>query len=111
MKLVFWSMIGWSIAFGQNLNCDLHEYKPADGLKAESADGGLRVSWQGERAEQLRAIFAIRRGQPLVQELAVRKGNGWVVLGSNLIPQFDLVSGRRRISEQQMAPLRLLKIA
>src|SRR5262249_52668786 len=52
------------------------------------------------------------KGQPLVREIAVRKGAGdWVVLGRNLTPEFDVVTGRRRLSEQQAAPLRALGIA
>jgi hypothetical protein len=60
----------------------------------------------------LRAVFAVVKGQPLVRELAVRKGAaGWLVLAHNLSPEFDVVSGRRRLSEQQAAPLRTLGIS
>ncbi len=34
-------------AFCQNLNCDLNEYKPLEGLKAEMRDGALELSWAG----------------------------------------------------------------
>ena len=36
--------LGWGRAHGQTLNCDLREYRPAAGIKAESAAGGLRVT-------------------------------------------------------------------
>src|SRR5438045_1105236 len=98
-------------ATGQELNCDLTGYKPQDGLKAQMHAGILELTWQGERREELRAGFAIREGQPMVHELAVRKSGGnWIVLGQNLTPEFEITSGVRRLSEQQMAPLRDLKI-
>jgi hypothetical protein len=98
-------------AAAQELSCDMTEYKAQDGLKAEVHAGVLELSWQGERREQLRASFVIHGGQPVVQELAARKNGGsWIVLGRNLIPEFELTTGVRRLSEQQMAPLRDLKI-
>jgi hypothetical protein len=69
------------------------------------------VTWQGERAQTLRAAFVVVAGQPLVRELAARpNGRSWVVLATDLIPEFEVVSGRRRISEQQLEPLRALKV-
>ena len=97
---------------GQTSSCDLSEYKVAEGLKAEQRQGALDVTWQGERGEQLRAAFTIRDGQPIVHELAARKGAGnWIVLGRDVVPEFEVTSGKRRLSEQQMAPLRELNIA
>jgi hypothetical protein len=92
------------------LNCDLKDYKSADGLKAEVRGDALNIEWRGERNEQLRAVFAIRDGQPLVRELAARKNGGWVTLGRDLTPEFDVTSGRRRLSTQQAQPLRKLNI-
>jgi hypothetical protein len=93
-------------------NCEFKEYKAIDGLKAEVKNGALEVSWRGERDQQLRASFTIPDGQPTVHELAVRKGQGsWIVLGRDLTPEFQVTSGVRRLSEQQAAPLRALKIA
>ena len=103
--------LGSGLATAQTLNCDLKEYKALDGLKAEVRGDALNVEWRGERNELLRASFAIRDGQPVVRELAARKNGGaWVTLGRDLTPEFDVTSGRRRLSEQQAAPLRRLKI-
>ncbi len=104
-------MLAAASAAGQGINCDLKEYKPLDGLKAEIRNGVLEFSWQGARGQELRAGFTIRDGQPLVAELAARKSGGsWIVLGRNLAPEFQVTSGRRRLSEQQMAPLRQLGV-
>ena len=91
------------VALCHGVTCDLREYKPMDGLKAEVVAGELQVTWQGDRDQQLRAVFAVVDRQPLVRELAVRSGAGaWRVLARNLSPEFSVVSGRRRMSEQQL---------
>jgi len=101
-----------TLAVGQGVNCDLSAYKAQDGLKAEMRAGTLELTWRGERQNELRAAFAVRNGQPVVQELAVRKSGGkWMVLGQNLTPEFELTSGIRRLSNQQMAPMKELGIA
>ena len=64
------------MAAGQTLKCDLQGYKPIDGLKAEISGGALNVAWRGESDQQLRAAFAIKDGQPVVQELAALKNGG-----------------------------------
>ncbi len=100
-----------ALAAGQELNCDLGGYKPQEGLKAQLRAGALEFNWQGERRDQLRASFTIRGGQPVVQELAARKNGGnWIVLGQNLTPEFELTSGVRRLSQQQIAPLKELGV-
>ena len=86
-----------AIAAGQELSCDLAGYKPQEGLKAQLRGATLEVAWQGERRDQLRAGFALRGGQPIVQELAVRKnGGGWIVLGQNLTPEFEITAAEQR---------------
>ncbi len=99
-------------AANAQLHCDLAGYKPLNGLKAQMRAGLLEVTWQGERQEQLRAVFTIRDRQPVVQELAARKeGGAWIVLGTNLTPEFQVTSGVRRLSQQQIAPLKELGVA
>ncbi len=99
------------LAVAQGLDCDLKDYKPLEGLRAELREGALEVTWQGERGEQLRAVFTIRNGQPVVSELAARKSGGnWVVLGRSLTPEFQVTSGKRRMSQQQITPLQKLGV-
>src|SRR5690349_4228133 len=100
-----------ALAAGQELNCDLTGYKAQDGLKAQMKDGALELAWRGERQNELRAAFTVRGGQPVVQELAVRKpGGAWMVLGRSLTPEFELTTGVRRLSNQQMEPMKELGI-
>jgi hypothetical protein len=95
------------IAAGQTLNCNLQNYKPLDGLKAEVHQDTLEVTWQGEREERLRAEFMIRDSVPTVRELAARKQGGeWVVLGRDLTPEFHVTSGKRRIDRTMLGALK-----
>jgi len=96
----------------QSVNCDMRAYQAQEGLKAAAVPGGVRVDWSGARDQQLRVEFVIRDGQPVVREMAARAGSdGWKSIARDLTPEFDVTSGRRRMSEQQMAPLRGLKVA
>ena len=97
---------------GQSLDCNIEAYKPADGLLATRTNGGIEFTWNGEGESKLRAAFTLRDGQPTVSQLAARNAQGaWEVLGRNLQPEYEVTTGRRRLSEQQMAPLRKLGIA
>jgi hypothetical protein len=98
-------------AAAQDLSCDLSGYHTTDGLHAAVNHGFLELTWTGERQEQLRASFGIRDGQPQVHELAAYTAGQWSILGHDLSPEYQITSGKRRLSEQQMAPLRELGIA
>lgn len=102
-------MLLTGLAAGQGLNCDLQRYKPLDGLMAEVRDGVLEIAWDGERGQQLRARFAVHDGQPVVRGLAARQAGGaWVVLGRDLVPEFRVTTGKRRLSGTQGSLLRNL---
>ncbi len=78
---LFIALFQATVALCQGVSCDLNEYKPLEGLKAEVVADELQVTWQGERNQQLRAVFAVKNQQPLVRELGVRSGaGGWRVL-------------------------------
>jgi hypothetical protein len=90
-------------------SCDMTAYKDAAGLKAQAKGDAVELSWDGAQGQQLRAVFSVVNGAPLIRELAAKKDKGaWVTLGRDLTPEFHVTSGKRRISEQQLAPLRKL---
>ncbi len=92
------------------VNCDLSAYKASPGLTAVHAGADLRVVWAGASGEELRASFGVDERTPRVRELAARKAGGaWVTLGRDLLPEFRVTAGLRRISRQQLQPLELLK--
>jgi hypothetical protein len=87
------------------LNCDLSGYRPSPGLIAAVADNRLTLTWDGDRGQQVRLRFAIAGGTPTIEELAVsRQGGGWSTVTSQVTPEFHVVSGLRRITQQQLRP-------
>jgi hypothetical protein len=100
-----------SMVSADPLKCDLSGYAAATGLTAALEQDTLVVTWAGDEPTELRARYGIERGQPLVRELAVRKRGGrWAALGENLVPEYYVVSGVRRMTTQQGEPLRQLGI-
>jgi hypothetical protein len=86
--------------------CDLTQYRAVSGLTATAEQDALTVTWSGANGSELRARYAIDNGQPIVRELAVRKSGGqWAPLGQNLVPEFYVKSGVRRMTTQQGEPL------
>src|SRR4249920_2112212 len=112
LLMVLFASLSIAAAANPELNCSLTGYRAQDGLRAQMRAGMLEVTWQGERREQLRAVFTIRDRQPVVQDLAARKeGGSWIALGGNLTPEFQITSGVRRLSQQQIDPLKGLGVA
>ena len=93
------------------LPCDMQEYKALDGLSASIRDDTLTLTWSGERDTALRLVLTVSEGSPRVVEMAVRRpGASWTNLARDLTPEFNVTSGLRRISEQQLGPLRDLGV-
>ncbi len=99
-----------TLATAQTLQCNFESYKPIEGLHATMSRGVLDLTWQGEAGEQLQAQFTIHEGHPVVQQLAARNGGVWVVLGKELTPDFQVTTGRRRISLTQRKLLKTFGI-
>ncbi|HKB10873.1 MAG TPA: hypothetical protein VKD69_09465 [Vicinamibacterales bacterium] len=87
------------------LTCALTGYKATPGLTAAVADNALTVTWNGEKDSELRMKLAIDGGAPTVREIAIRKAAGrWATLAANVTPEFRVVSGMRRMTQQQLRP-------
>jgi len=106
--IVFSGLLLSTLAGAQALNCNFDGYKAQDGLKASMNSGSLELTWQGERGQTLRATLGVDSGQPVVRGLAVERNGKWSVLGHDLTPEYQVTTGRRRISAQQEVPLRQL---
>ncbi|MBI4902029.1 MAG: hypothetical protein HY820_00230 [Acidobacteria bacterium] len=107
MKTILFAWMSVS-AFGADWNCSFSGYKAQPGLTASQSGDRLTVNWQGERVSQLRAVFGIDGGRPVIRELAAKGAGDWVVLGRELQPEFEVKSGLRRLSNQQLSPLKEL---
>jgi hypothetical protein len=89
--------------FPEPLKCDLSNYKSSTGLTAAVDQNTLVVTWAGEADGELRARYAIEAATPVIRDLAIRKpGAQWITLGSDLTPEYEVISGRRRVSNQQL---------
>ncbi len=108
--VLFGVLVGSNL-YADPLTCDMKGYKAVVGLTAAAAGNTLTVTWDGDRSQALRMRFGVASGVPTIEELAIRKGGGqWAVLAANVVPDFRVVSGLRRMSNQQIAPLRGLGV-
>src|SRR3954469_5700056 len=93
------------------LSCSLDGYRAQAGLAASQANDVLTIQWTGDRNQELRLRFALVSGTPTIQDLAIRKARGtWGVVAANVVPDYRVMSGLRRMSNQQMQPLRGLGV-
>jgi len=96
-------------AAAQTASCSLQDWKGIVGVSVTANRDSVEVSWPGEQSQQNRARFALRNGQPVIAELAARKpGGAWIVLGKDLTPDFQVTTGRRRISTTELDILKTL---
>ena len=110
-SVTFLLLLAGSTLHADPLTCTLGAYKAAPGLTVTAADNVLTVLWDGDRNQELRLRFGIVAGSPTIEELAVRRRGGqWGALLTNVTPDFRVVWGLRRMSNQQMAPLRGLGV-
>ena len=92
-------------------SCSLDAFQQQRGLQAKTRDSGVEITWDGERGSKLRAWFDLDDGQPLIRELAARSAGGrWRVVAQNAHPEFHVTAGTRRISNQQLNPLKALGV-
>src|SRR5262245_30009321 len=94
------------------LKCDLEQYKASSGLTAQVDLDMLVISWTGQGGAELRARYALKGGQPAIRDVGIRKAGGtWTILGENLVPEYDVVSGIRRLPNDQGGALQRQGIA
>ena len=93
------------------LNCNLDDYTSQPGLTASVADDILTVTWDGDPDTEMRLRFTIKDSTPTIRELAVRSAGGqWRVLATDVTPEFRVVSGLRRVTQQQTEPLKKMGV-
>jgi hypothetical protein len=99
------------LAAADPLRCDLSGYTAAAGLSAAVTADVLTLSWNGTGNEEVRLGLELRGGVPTFREIAARaEGGAWKAVATNVTPEYRVVSGMRRISEQQLQPLRQLGV-
>ena len=86
--------------------CNLSGYKALPGLTASATEDGATLVWDGDAGSELRLQLGVRAGSPSIRELAIRRrGAAWATVAANVTPEFRVVSGLRRLTNQQLDPL------
>ncbi|MSR19865.1 MAG: hypothetical protein EXR91_02660 [Gemmatimonadetes bacterium] len=96
-----------------SLTCDLSAYTRRPDATARLSDGVLALEWAGGEGGRVSLRLAIREGAPIIDELALLapRSSEWVTVGDDLGFEFRIVEGFRRMSNQQLVPLRELEVA
>ncbi len=106
--------LSFCVSFSVNagsVNFDLSAYKSQPGLNATVKDDILTVIWMGDPGNEVRIRFGIEAKNPVIKELALRNSDDfWRILATDVIPEFRIVSGIRRVTQQQTEPLEELGI-
>jgi len=94
------------------LTCDLSAYTRRADTTARLSGDILAVEWLGAADERLSLRLALRDGRPVIDELALTppRGSEWITVASDMGFEYRIVEGLRRISNQQLAPLRQLGV-
>lgn len=105
------TLILFSAGAMASTTCKVEGYKAVAGITMEQSGGAVSLTWQGESGAELRARLGIRDGKPQVEELAARESGGqWIVLGKDLTPDFQVTTGKRRLSSTQLEMMKKLGI-
>ena len=105
--------LAWTVpAVADELRCDFQGYRAQAGLTADLAEDVLTVTWNGDPGRQVRLRLAVHDGTPTFDEIAVHDTSGvWTTVAAGVTPEFRVVTGVRRMTEQQLSPLRALDVA
>ncbi|MFW6289592.1 MAG: hypothetical protein ACOC0R_01385 [Mariniphaga sp.] len=94
------------LAQNKAVEFNLDDYTPQSGLTAEVTDEVLTITWNGDNENEVRMQFRITNGTPVIHEMAVKKRHSnWQIL-TDITPEFRVVSGLRRVTQQQIEPLK-----
>ncbi len=111
LRIVVACLLGNDNALAQINSCDLTSYQSTSGIQATNANGGLRLEWSGTDNQQLQMDLAIENSEPFIRALQLRNEAGnWTTVLTDAHIEYDIVEGYRRISNQQLAPLRDLGV-
>lgn len=91
--------------------CELDDYRQSSAIGVVNSAEGLSLSWSGSDGQELSMLLAVTEGEPTIRSLQLRRGQqSWQTLLTDSAIEFKIVEGFRRISNQQLAPLRSLGV-
>jgi len=93
------------------LQCNLGSYSPSVAIQVANSRAGLSLIWNGQDDQQLQMLMTLTEGEPVISSLAMRSAAvPWTTVLENARIEYRIVEGFRRISNQQLAPLRNLGV-
>lgn len=98
-------------ALGQSVSCNLDAFQGTSALRASTTGAALELTWTGAKTNRLQLQLEIATGAPVIRSLAIASADSdWTEVAQNAGIEFQVVEGYRRISNQQLAPLRELGV-
>lgn len=91
---------------GDSLSCRFDRYAASGAVRAAASPNAVDVSWTGADSQKLTMRLGVTGGKPMIEQLAI---NGQTVI-ENAGIEFRVTTGYRRISEQQLEPLKELGV-
>lgn len=93
------------------LACSLENFQFSADIKVANNPEGLLLSWSGDAGQQLQMLLSVEQREPVIKSLQLRRSTSpWVTLLTDSHLEYKIVEGVRRISNQQLAPLRSLGV-
>ena len=93
------------------IRCDVSGNAARSGITATVTSETLAVEWEGAGDVRLRLRLDVVDRAPVITQLAMRDGQSdWTTVLTDARVEFTIVEGRRRITNQQLAPLRSLGV-
>lgn len=93
------------------LTCELSAYRQSPNIQVDHSGGFLSVLWNGSGDQQLQMRLGLIDGRPVIHSLDLRDDRTpWFTLLTDAGVEYRIVEGYRRISNQQLAPLRELGV-
>ncbi|NJN26948.1 MAG: hypothetical protein HC819_13695 [Cyclobacteriaceae bacterium] len=90
------------------VNFDLSAYSPQQGISVKTEKNQLKIEWTGEQT-QYKLELAIEKGSPVFTTLQSKNTKGkWQTMARDFVPEYSIVSGIRRVTQQQTEPLEAL---
>ena len=91
---------------GDPLTCTLDRYAANGAVRATATPQALHLTWRGEGTQDIAMRLGLVAGRPVIESLTINRQT----IAENAAIEYRLTTGVRRMSNQQMQPLRELGV-
>ncbi|MEX0619250.1 MAG: hypothetical protein WDZ76_09325 [Pseudohongiellaceae bacterium] len=93
------------------ISCNLDDYRASADFQVGNNTGALTLLWNGAARQQLLLEMSVVDGEPRIASLDIRRADGsWTNALRDAAIEYQVTEGFRRISNQQLSPLRQLGV-